>query len=104
MINVICYMNKEIWDNIVKIQQIYDGYPACFDKHPLREWLVSNNKNYRYTILQLPDYNLNNTHIYGQFAKCNNCGNYYSGWDDFRKEYDDRPKKCLICDGEIIKL
>jgi len=52
----------------------------------------------------LPDYDLNNTHMYGQFAKCNDCGHYYSGWDDFRKEYDNRPEKCLICAGNIVKL
>lgn len=54
--------------------------------------------------MQLPEYELSNIHMHGQFAKCINCGYYYSGWDDFRKEYDPRPEKCLICDGNIVKL
>lgn len=104
MINLVCYMSKEIWDNLMEAIRVYDAHPACFDGRPPQKWKTSNDKKYKYVIVQLPDYDLNNTHMYGQFAKCNDCGHYYSGWDDFRKEYDDRPEKCLICDGNIVKL
>ena len=103
MINLVHYMTKEIWDSMIEMQQMYGGHPVCFDNCPPQKWITNNDKKYKYIVLSLPDYDLNNTHIYGQFAKCNNCGNYYSGWDDFRKEYDDRPKKCLICDGNILQ-
>ena len=97
-------MTKEVWNNLMEALLVYDAHSACFDDRPPQKWITSNDERYKYTIVQLPEYELSNIHMHGQFAKCINCGYYYSGWDDFRKEYDPRPEKCLICDGNIVKL
>jgi len=34
VVNLVCYMTKEVWNNLMEALLVYDAHSACFDDRP----------------------------------------------------------------------
>lgn len=66
------------WNSICMQSSVYSSQPACFDTIPSEYW-IKHQSGFHYVVRQMPDYNLNNTHMHGEFYQCEDCKSYYSG-------------------------
>lgn len=91
--NLVANMTKTTFNNLVGSMGLHNSKPACFDGNSPSQWKLSEFEQRYYLVRQMPLYTLNNTHMYGKFALCQNCDSYYSGWNF----PDNRFQHCLIC-------